>query len=255
MTIAVDARPLQVVRGSVTFATPYGEVVPTVNRAQMQRLEQRWLGDRHSEPDHLAALAGVRMASVVAGWQSAGPLRVTVVVGGGWNGAAGVQTACALAQMGHAVAVLPVVRGRRVAAVLEPLRRAVVGVVDGADREAALGGADVVVDAIVAGGLAGRVRGPVADAIRDVNRFSRRIVAADVPSGLDADTGAVCGAVVRPTVTVAFGLPKAGLACVDAPSDLLLADLRFAPTAVRDLGLAYADPFRQGPVVALRRVT
>jgi len=254
MTIAVDARPLQAVRGSATFATAYGEVVPTVTRAQMQRLEQRWLGDRRSAPEHLAALAGVRLASVVAGWQTAGPLRVTVAVGGGWNGAAGVQAACALAQMGHAVAVVPVMRGRRAAAVLEPLHRAVVQVVDAADREAALSGADVVVDAILAGGLAGRVRGPVAEAIRDVNRLSRRIVAADVPSGLDADTGAARGAVVRPTVTVAFGLPKAGLARVDAPSDLLLADLRFAPTSIRDLGLAYADPFHQGPVVALRRI-
>ncbi len=255
MTIAVD-RTLGVgARPAASFETTYGEVVPTVRGAQMRMLEQRWIDERHGTPDHLAALAGGRLAAVVAGWQTAGPLRVAVAVGGGWNGAAGVQAARALAQMGHAVSVVPVTAGpfgaRAITAAA--LRGAIVEVADGVRREAALGEADVVVDAIVGCGLQGVPRGAMAGAIRDVNRLARRIVSADVPSGMDADTGLAWGPVVRPTVVVAFGLPKAGLAQALAyGSDLLLADLRFPPGGVRALGLGYGEPFRRGPFVALR---
>ena len=256
MTIATARTPGVGGRPTPSFETTYGEVVPTVRTAQMRSLEQRWMLERNGTPDHLAALAGERLATVVASWQIAGPLRVVVAAGGGWNGAAGLHAARTLAQMGHAVAVVPVVAGpfgARAITTSAVLRGAVVRMVDLGRREAALGEADVVVDAIVGCGLQGAARGAAADMIRDVNRLARRIVAADVPSGMDADTGLAWGPVVRPTVVVGFGLPKAGLAQAAAfGSDLLLADLRFAPSAVRELGFGYGDPFRRGPVVPLR---
>jgi hydroxyethylthiazole kinase-like uncharacterized protein yjeF len=256
MTIASARTPWVGGRLTPSFQNAYGEVVPTVRAEQMRSLERRWMRERSGTPDHLAALAGGRLAAVVAGWQTAGPLRVVVTAGGGWNGAAGLHAARALAQMGHAVVVVPVAQGPfgiRAITSSAVLRGAVVRVVDAGRREAELGEADVAVDAIVGCGLQGAARGAVADTIHDVNRLARRIVAADVPSGMDADTGLAWGPVVRPTVVVAFGLPKAGLAQAAAfGSDLLLADLRFAPSAVRELGLGYGNPFRQGPVVALR---
>ena len=256
MTIATARTPGLGARPTPSFQTAYGEVVPTVRAEQMRSLEQRWIRERNGTPDHLAALAGGRLASVVAGWQVAGPLRVVVAAGAGWNGAAGLHAARALAQMGHAVAVVPVAQGpfgARAITSSAVLRGAAVWLVAAGGCEAAIGEADVVVDAIVGCGLQGAVSGAAAGAIRDVNRLARRIGAADVPSGMDADTGLAWGPVVRPTVVVAFGLPKAGLAQAAAfGSDLLLADLRFAPSAVRELGLGYGDPFRQGPVVPLR---
>ncbi|MFN2322761.1 MAG: NAD(P)H-hydrate epimerase [Trueperaceae bacterium] len=255
MTIAVDRTPRVGARPAPSFETAYGEVVPTVRGEQMRVLEQRWMGERLGTPDHLAALAGGRLAAVVAGWQTAGPLRVAVAVGGGWNGAAGLQAARTLAQMGHAVSVVPVAAGPFGARAITALvrREAVLQVADGARREAALGEADVVVDAIVGCGLQGGARSAMAGAIRDVNRLARRIVSADVPSGMDADTGLAWGPVVRPTVVVAFGLPKAGLAQAAVyGSDLLLADLHLPAGDVRALGLGYGDPFRRGPLVALR---
>ncbi|MDF1522725.1 MAG: NAD(P)H-hydrate epimerase [Trueperaceae bacterium] len=256
MTIAVN-RTLGVGgRSTPRFDTAYGEVVPAVLVAQMRQLEQRWMIERQGTPDHLAALAGGRLAAVVAGRQTAGPLRVAVAAGGGRNGAAGLHAARALAQMGHAVTVVPVAAGpfgARAITASAPLRGAFVQVADARHRAAALGEADVVVDAMVGCGLQGGARVALADAIRDVNRLARWIVAADLPSGMDADTGLVWGPVVRPAVVVVFGLPKPGLAQAAAyGSDLLLADLRFPAAAIRALGLGYGDPFRNGPVVALR---
>lgn len=256
MTIAASRNVRAGVPPTPSFETAYGEVVPTALSSQMRLLERRWMQERDGTPDHLAAVGGGRLAAVVAGWQGAGPLRVVVAAGGGWNGAAGLHAARSLAQMGHAVTVVPVASGpfgARAIAASPVLRGAVVRVVDAGRRAAALGEADVVVDAIVGCGLQGALRGLAAEAVQDVNRLARRIVSADVPSGMDADTGLAWGPVVRPTVVVAFGLPKVGLAQAAAfGSDLLLADLRFAPSAIRELGLGYGEPFRRGPVVALR---
>jgi ADP-dependent NAD(P)H-hydrate dehydratase / NAD(P)H-hydrate epimerase len=258
MTIAVNRPEGAVGRRPPSFENAYGEVVPAVRGAQMRLLEGRWMHDRQGTPDHLAAVAGGRLAAVVAGWQTAGPLRVAVAAGGGWNGSAGLYAARALAQMGHAVTVVPVAAGpfgARAISAAPVLRGAIVQMADAGHRGSALSEADVVVDAIVGCGLQGGARGGVAHAIEDVNRLARRIVSADVPSGMDADTGLAWGPVVRPTVAVAFGLPKPGLAQAAAyGSDLLLADLRFPVAAVREVVRGYGDPFRQGPIVALRVV-
>ncbi|MEY3025091.1 MAG: hypothetical protein RJA16_1917 [Planctomycetota bacterium] len=46
------------------------------------------------------------------------------------------------------------------------------------------------------------------DVVEAINRFEAPIVAADLPSGLDADTGAMLGAAVRATLTVTFAAAK-----------------------------------------------
>ncbi len=255
MIDAADGTRFERGRFVASFTTPLGEVVPSVTSADMLAIEARWMRERSSGPEDLAALAGDRLAAVVAGWQVAGAMRVTVVAGSGWNGAAGVEAGRTLAQMGHAVTVVPVGGQRRGpgTVALASLRRAAVQVLPTARMAAALTQADVVLDAIVGCGLHGRVRSASADAIRAVNRFSRRIVSADMPSGLDGDTGVPWGPVVRPTATVTFGLPKVGLAQAQVDlSELLLADMRLPVEALRELGLVIGDPFRRGPIVPLR---
>ena len=72
----------------------------------------------------------------------------------------------------------------------------------------------VVVDALFGTGLARPVSGPAADAIRTINRARAAhaiVVAVDLPSGLDADTGQILGSAVRADVTATVGLPKLGL--------------------------------------------
>jgi len=73
------------------------------------------------------------------------------------------------------------------------------------------GWADVVVDALLGTGITGGVAGALAEAVNAMNAGGVPIVAVDVPSGLDADTGEVEGACVKATLTVTFALPKLGL--------------------------------------------
>ena len=71
----------------------------------------------------------------------------------------------------------------------------------------------VVVDGVLGTGLKGSARGPAAGAIRLINAMAWNtiVVAIDVPSGLDADTGEAPGEAVRADVTATMGLPKRGL--------------------------------------------
>lgn len=81
---------------------------------------------------------------------------------------------------------------------------------DGPGWRALLGGAAVVVDGILGTGVRGAPRERQAAAIRAVNASGRAVMAMDVPSGIDPETGAVPGEAVRADVTVAFGAPKLG---------------------------------------------
>ena len=73
-----------------------------------------------------------------------------------------------------------------------------------------LGGAAVVVDGVLGTGVKGAPRERQAAAIRRINACGRPVLAIDVPSGIDASTGAVPGEAVEADVTVAFGAPKLG---------------------------------------------
>ena len=78
--------------------------------------------------------------------------------------------------------------------------------------------ADLVIDAIFGVGLNRPVGSPFKGVIDFLNDARRRVLAVDVPSGLDGTTGAVCGTAVRSAVTVTFSLAKTGLSRGQGPA-------------------------------------
>jgi ADP-dependent NAD(P)H-hydrate dehydratase / NAD(P)H-hydrate epimerase len=72
-------------------------------------------------------------------------------------------------------------------------------------------GFDVVVDAIFGTGFKGAPEGAIAAATEGLGGHPR-VVAADIPSGVDGATGAIAGAAVTAAVTVAMGAEKLGTA-------------------------------------------
>jgi len=72
------------------------------------------------------------------------------------------------------------------------------------------GDADLVVDALLGTGVCGQVREPYLSAIEALNRARLPVLAIDVPSGLDCDTGEPLGAAVRARVTVTMAVNKIG---------------------------------------------
>ncbi len=73
-----------------------------------------------------------------------------------------------------------------------------------------LAGAAIVVDGMLGTGVQGAPRERQARAIRHLHAAGRPVLAMDIPSGVDAATGAVPGEAVRADVTVSFGAPKLG---------------------------------------------
>jgi ADP-dependent NAD(P)H-hydrate dehydratase / NAD(P)H-hydrate epimerase len=82
----------------------------------------------------------------------------------------------------------------------------------GRDTSEELDGADVVIDALFGTGFRGGPRDDAAQLIARVNESEAPVVAVDLPSGVDASTGEVAGAVVDADVTVTMHAPKVGLA-------------------------------------------
>jgi ADP-dependent NAD(P)H-hydrate dehydratase / NAD(P)H-hydrate epimerase len=71
--------------------------------------------------------------------------------------------------------------------------------------------ADVIVDALLGSGLKGEVRGPYEKAIEAINASAASVLAIDVPSGLDVDTGQILGDAVQADATITFIGRKPGL--------------------------------------------
>jgi len=80
------------------------------------------------------------------------------------------------------------------------------------DRVGAFAGdADMIVDALFGTGLRGELRGEYKELIRSINALNRPILAVDIPSGLDCDSGEILGEAVKATCTVTFVAAKKGL--------------------------------------------
>lgn len=75
----------------------------------------------------------------------------------------------------------------------------------------ALNHSHVIVDAIFGTGLSSHVKGEYLEIIELINNSNRPVVAVDIPTGINSDTGEIMGAAVRASVTVTFGIPKKGL--------------------------------------------
>jgi NAD(P)H-hydrate epimerase len=93
-----------------------------------------------------------------------------------------------------------------------------------------LRGFDLIVDAVGGTGIQGAPRGDIATAIEQINACGRPVVAIDIPTGLDCDTGQAPGPAVRAAMTVTFVARKKGF---DAPG----ASAYTGEVVVADIGI------------------
>ncbi len=103
----------------------------------------------------------------------------------------------------------------------------------------------VIVDGVLGTGARGAPRARLAAAIERMNAAGRAVIALDVPSGIDASTGAVPGGAVRADVTVAFGAPKLGSLLHPARAlvgRLVAVEIGFPPWESAECGALVATP-------------
>jgi len=194
-------------------------VLPVFTAAEMRALDARAIRELDIPGPRLMDNAGTAAAALIARWLA--PIRgkaVVVVCGKGNNGGDGFVVARRLKARGAAVRVFLVGRRAEVrgdaADALGRWRGRVEEVEEPSGLAPALGGADVIVDALLGTGVSGAARGPVAAAIETINRAGAGgvpVVALDLPSGLDSDRGALRGPTVKAWRTVTFAGLKRSL--------------------------------------------
>ena len=81
---------------------------------------------------------------------------------------------------------------------------------DISDIEEKIKSADLIIDAIFGTGFKGSARSPQAEVIELINKFARKVVSIDIPSGVNADNGHTEGSCIKADVTVTFAMPKLG---------------------------------------------
>ncbi|MBI3892229.1 MAG: NAD(P)H-hydrate dehydratase [Candidatus Wallbacteria bacterium] len=104
-----------------------------------------------------------------------------------------------------------------------------------------LGDTTIVFDAMLGTGARGELSGDYREAVESINQAKKRVVAVDVPTGLDASTGQVQGPAVRAAFTVTMGLPKIGFFQQPAQEflgRLYVAEIGFPPTLLADPALS-----------------
>lgn len=184
-----------------------------VTPAQMRTME-RVAADTGLSEAVLMETAGRLLAEAAV--RHASPSgRFIVLCGPGSNGGDGLVAARVLAGLGRTVQVELLDPGA-----LKGEAKRNLSALTGAGVEPCLlpdvlpvQGGDVVLDAVFGTGLSRPPEGMYADAIRRMNAArstGAKVVSADLPSGLNAETGRAFEPCVRADVTVAFGFPKAG---------------------------------------------
>ena len=179
--------------------------------------------------------------------------RITVLAGRGGNGGGGLAAARRLSVWGAAVSVLLAQPGEELRGVpklqltiLEwmgvPIR------LRGTGTSELFTESELIVDALIGYSLRGAPAEPVASLIRMANASERPLLALDLPSGLDGDSGAPSDPTIRATETLTLALPKRGLLNPLARpwvGKLFLADISVPEAVYRRLGI------RVGPIFAM----
>jgi NAD(P)H-hydrate epimerase len=191
--------------------------------------------------------AGRNLASVVHTRRDGRP--VVVLAGGGGNGGGGLACARHLLNRDVPVTVVtdrPAASTTGAAATQRRILEATGATVR--DEAPSLAGR-FAVDALVGYGLTDALDGVAADLARACDDADG-VVSLDVPSGVNATTGAVPGAAVDADATLTLALPKTGLG--PNGGELLLGDIGIPASVYERLEIPYEQPFEEY-VVPIRK--
>jgi NAD(P)H-hydrate epimerase len=184
---------------------------------------------------------------------------VVVLAGRGGNGGGGLAAARRLSIWGADVTVILGQKGEEIQGVpahqLDILAK--IGLVVRAPAQAdsdesIMSRADLIVDALIGYSLRGTPREPIASLIQAANTSGVPVLALDIPSGLDGDSGEAADPTIRAAATLTLALPKTGLLQPVARKwvgELYVADISVPQLVYRRLGLNVGPIFARSDIV------
>lgn len=186
--------------------------------AEQSRRVDRCAIEEHgaSGPGLMARAARAAFRVLLERWPK--PARVQIVCGPGNNGGDGLLLGALAAGRGIPTEIWLVDGEPRSAdAQLAASRARAAGLSPAAFASDVLSEDAVIVDALLGTGFRDRPREHYALAIDAINACPAPVLSLDVPSGLNADSGAALGAVVQATATISFITAKRGLFTAEGP--------------------------------------
>jgi len=193
-----------------------------LNSREMREIDYQAINDYGIPSIVLMENAGIRTTEVIEDLlQKAGGTNVVVLAGKGNNGGDGLVIARHLVNLGVNVETFLMAYSDELTAdsyinyqILNKISSSISQLQGQEDLDKlmlALLSADLVVDAIYGNGFKGTLKDFEARVVRMVNWSHLPVVAVDVPTGVEADTGKVYGEAIKAAHTVTFALPKLGL--------------------------------------------
>ncbi len=227
----------------------------SVTTAQFEEIERQVIEDLGLAAAALtesAAFGVAEQARRMLGDPSGRP--VVVLTGGGYNGLVGAAAGRKLASWGATVTIL-------LAATRPQLQQPTeqeLGLTEQCgvrifDPGALVPPAELLIDALVGARLHGTLTGEYAVLAATASKVKIPILAIDLPSGLDADSGKANQPAIRADVTVALGYPKTGVVkpfAANLVGQLLVADIGIPPRLWQQFGQPAPD-FSASPLVAI----
>ncbi len=242
--------------GGQPFPALDPSATPWLSVEQMREVDRIMVEDLGISLVRMMENAGRNLAQVardLLGGDTAGR-SVLVLAGPGGNGGGGLVAARHLAVAGAKVTVALSTAPDRFAPVpaeqLAIVRQLAIPTHESSE---VLGDPELVLDALLGYSQRREPRGRAAELIGW--SAGRRVVALDVPSGLELASGTLYAPHVTAEATMTLAAPKAALAGADAAEvvgRLFLADISVPAVVYERLGLTYETPFTRGPVVELR---
>lgn len=215
-------------------------MLPAVTVARMREIDLESTQKRGLQVIDLMENAGRAVAVEVQAYL--GKTRrggIAICCGRGANGGDGLVAARHLKEAGFQVQVFLCSAKRSypepVAVNLQRAQSAGIVPVSAEDEralQAGLAQADLILDGLLGTGSSGKPTGVMAKVIEAMARCGRPVVAIDLPSGLDPDTGMAAGACAPAVLTLTLGLPKIGLLASQARryvGELKVLDIGFPP--------------------------
>lgn len=191
---------------------------PLFNTRQIRACEQSAMNDLGLSADELMERAGLGALTVLEQlFPSARSL--TIFCGGGNNAGDGYVLARLAHEKGYSVAIhqYKSLENLPDTARHAALKAVAVGVGCQCLDDPIDADSDLIIDALLGIGLKGEVSPPLAAAINQMNDSGIPILAMDIPSGLDSDTGRIMGVCVKAKATVTFIGKKQGMMTLDGP--------------------------------------
>jgi len=238
-------------------------MVPSVTAAQMAEVD-RIAVERYGIKLHrMMNFAGMHTAEVAkAIMNGTGKRKVLVLAGKGNNGGDAIVAARYLALWGASCFILlpfakeegkPVIE-KQLSLVTEQLKWHFLPDYQGKNISEVFSACDIIIDGLLGYSLTGNPAPAFADLIAKANGSGKKILAIDVPSGLDATTGEPKNPCITAYATLTLALPKTGLmkaASKQFTGTVYLADIGIPPFVYSGMGLAVGDMFSKAPILKL----